>query len=56
MQERLERVQEVPSLYVRVYQCEAAEYTSMTCSLTVCEGVSGSSSYGLTELQFPHYM
>lgn len=56
MQERLERVQEVPSLYVRVYRPVYFVYYGQNSSLTVCEGVSMRSGRIYKHDLFPHCM
>ena len=46
----------VPSLYVRVYRFDNADFSSFTGSLTVCEGVSSSAICRVDLVSFPHCM
>ena len=48
-------IQDVPSLYVRVYHLERWIRIFLRCSLTIREGVSFASCYCVCPLVFPHY-
>ena len=47
---------DVPSLYVRVYRYNSDSYDDGQCSLIICEGISLVNEYETRTEAFPHYM
>ena len=46
---------EVPSLYVRVYREKGGYVLTVTCSLTIREGISSGTVFQTLRILFPHY-
>ena len=56
MQKQVEQLQEVPSLYVRVYRQCLCGFANFFSSLIICEGISPKDVVIDIEALFPHYM
>ena len=51
-----EQITGVPSLYVKVYRYYQVSRATISSSLIICEGVSGTNTGETRKWKFPHYM